>query len=85
MSSIKPLHINLYTSVLLWAKPYGILSLKQYFCIITMRKLPIILLFIFCSLQVLAQTDSVVVLPKMTVIQYINQYSAFAVDEMYRS
>jgi LysM repeat protein len=50
-----------------------------------MKKLPIILSFIFCSLQVLAQTDSLVIVPKMTVAQYINQYSAFAVDEMYRS
>lgn len=50
-----------------------------------MRKLPIILFTILCSLQGLAQTDSVVIIPKMTVVQYINQYSAFAVDEMYRS
>lgn len=50
-----------------------------------MKKLPIILSILFCSLQVLAQTDSVVVVPKTTVNQYINQYSAFAVDEMYRS
>jgi LysM repeat protein len=50
-----------------------------------MRKLLIIFSILFSSLQVLAQTDSVVVVTKMTVVQYINQYSAFAVDEMYRS
>lgn len=59
--------------------------LEYYFCYNTMRKLPLLIIFFSLSFVILAQGEKAASLPKITVEQYIEKYSAIAIDEMYRS
>lgn len=58
---------------------------ELYFCENTMRKQPLFLLLVIWGSQILAQTEKPLPALKTNVEQYIEKYSAIAIDEMYRS
>ena len=69
----------------MWANALGGSGFELYFCENTMRKLPIFLLLVMWGSQILAQTEKPLPALKTNVEQYIEKYSAIAIDEMYRS
>ncbi len=69
----------------MWANALGGSCFDLYICANTMRKPPLFFLLILWGSQLLAQTENALPAPKTTVEQYIEKYSATAIDEMYRS
>jgi LysM repeat protein len=68
-----------------WANALGGSDFELYFCENTMRKQPLFLLLVIWGSQILAQTEKPLPALKTNVEQYIEKYSAIAIDEMYRS